>query len=69
MYARNVIATVLLFIQVDSNVLKFFVFPQRRLQGGLVLQTLLNQCVVFILEAWRARRWVDGQDGFTYTPV
>lgn len=44
-------------------------FPQRRLQGGLVLQTLLNQRVVFILEARRGRRRVDGQDGFTYTPV
>lgn len=69
----NFIATVLLFIQVDGHLCRVYlcvsVCPQRRLQCGLVLQTLLNECVIFILEAGRGGRRVDGQDGFPYTPV
>lgn len=69
----NFIATVLLFIQVDGRLCSVYlcvsVSPQRRLQCGLIFQTLLNECVIFILEAGRVGGWVDGQDGFPYTPV
>jgi len=39
------------------------------LQRGLVFQPLLHLSVIFVLQPWRRRRAVDGQDGLAYTAV